>query len=251
MKKTYLIMIIIFFVLTNTLISKDTDKDNSLDFDIGLVFKAGSAEIVFNNSELKNDLAFIITALRVDFDISNYIKLGIIAGYQQNHFNDSINAVNLPLSLGFSEDNSNSMLFGFIIESEPFSIDDFVLDINFEFNYYKSFLKSWKIELPIAIGTAESNNSFYKATLSFLFKYEGFANFTPYIGPNLSLISGKLSLSENIMEIEAEEIMKYSQKNLIGLSAGVKFEVGDNWDIGLKLNLFSEKSIYLSAFYIF
>ncbi len=250
-KNRYLIVIIIFFVFTNVLLSTELNEDNDFNFDIGLIFKAGSAEIQFNDSTIINELAFLITALRVDFEISSYIKLGIIAGYQQNHFNTAVNAVKLPLSLSFPEENSNSMVFGFIIESEPFSINDFVLEINFEFDYYKAFIRSWDIDLQIASGSAESKNSFYTTSLSFLFKYEGFANFTPYIGPSLNLISGKLSLSEKIMEIEAIEDMKYRQNSLIGLSSGVKFEIGDNWDIEIRLNLFSEKSLYISAFYIF
>ena len=250
-KKKHILLFLILLFCVNLLVSKDSTKDVSLDFDIGLIFKAGSSEIIFNDSELVNDLAFIITALRVDIDISTYIKLGIIAGYQQNHFNNTINAVKLPLSLSLPEDNLNSMLLGFILETEPFSIDDFSLDINFEFNYFKSFSRSWDITLPITSGTAESKNSFFAASINFLFKYEGFANFTPYIGPSINILSGKLNFAENIMEIEATEEMKYKQNSLIGLSSGVLFEVGDNWDIGIRLNLFSEKALCLSVFYIF
>lgn len=250
-KSNFILFILIFVFITNNLLfSIDIDKDMS-NFEMGLIFKAGSAEIKFTDSGIINELAFLITALRVDFELSSYLKIGVIAGYQQNHFKTQVNAVNLPLSLSFPEENSNSMVLGFAVESEPFSVDDFVLGIHFEFDYYKSFLKSWNIALPIATGTAESRNSFYTASLSFLVKYEGFSTFTPYIGPSLNLISGTLNLSESIMELNAVEDMSYKQNSLIGLSAGIKFEFLNNWDIGIRLNLFSEKSIYISAFYIF
>lgn len=248
-KRIVIIGIIVMF-FSGILIAGYYSSDETSDFDFGFIFNAGSAKVEFKDSDNYNELAFLMTGLRVNIDISDYLVMGIIAGYQQNHFNDSLNITVLPLSLKLPEENSNSMVLGFIIESEPFSVDDFALDINFEFNYFKSFKKRWDIKLPVIKGKAESTNSFYMAKLSFLLKYDGFSSITPFIGPNLSLISGKLVVYEEIIDIKENVDLHYKQKSIIGLTTGVRFEVGDNWDIVLNLNLFSEKSLSLSVMYV-
>jgi hypothetical protein len=252
-------LFIVFFIFVNILLAKYSTKystkykidDNSVDFNFALVIKAGHSGIKFTDSGITNSLSFLITALRIDIDLSDYIRVGVIAGYQQNGFADSIDITALPLSLNLPDRNSESMILGFVVESEPFSINDYSLDVSLAFDYYKYFRNKWDINLAIANGTAESSHSFYMVNLSFLFKYNGFSTFTPFVGPTLNLISGNLNVSEQIMDFSQTQIFKYKQEGLIGLSAGVELEIGDNWDIDLKLNLFSENSLCITAFYRF
>jgi len=255
MIKRKLVLLIVFFVFINTLSAKYSTKykvdDNSIDFNFALVLKAGHSDIKFTDSDITNSLSFLAMALRVDIDLSDYVTFGIIAGYQQNGFADSIDITALPLSLNLPDRNSESMILGFLIESEPFSINDYSLYVNFSFDYYKFLKNKWDINLAIAKGTAESSNSFYTANLSFLFKYNGFSTFTPFMGPTLNFISGKLSVSEEIMELSQTQIFKYRQEGFIGLSTGVELEIGDNWDIKLKLNFLSKTSFCITTFYRF
>ncbi len=228
-----------------------TDLESSPDFNMGLVFRAGNIEIMFKDSELINELAFMILALKVDYELSDYVKLGAMAGYQQNHFNNPVDATTLPLSLRLEDEKSNSMMFGLSLETIPFSIDHFALNLNFQFNYFKSFLKEWDIDLPIENGIAKTRNSFFSSRIDMLLSYDGFSSFTPFIGPNLHFVSGKLRFEETIAGLDVSEEQEYQQNSLVGLSCGAKFEVGDHFDLTLRLNLFSEKSLYFTATYIF
>jgi len=249
-KLKFLLIMFVLFVSFGMLRADKVLNEEVSNFNLGFVFKAGSMNVNFNDSKTVGELGFLTTGFKVNLDISDYITLSFIAGYQQNHFNNSLNVTGLPLSLNLPEENAKSMVFGFIIESEPFSIDYFSLGIDFEFDYYKSFSQAWAVKLPVIEGVAQTKNSFYTANLSFLFKYDGFSSLTPFIGPNLNMIAGTVSVSEKISDIEESIDMKYRQKNIIGLTSGVKFELGDNWDIELRLNLFSEKTLGLTVLYI-
>jgi hypothetical protein len=75
--------------------------------------------------------------------------------------------------------------------------------------------------------------------------------FTPYIGPQFHLLSGKLTVSETVEDISAEAEIKHRQKNMFGLVGGICAEFADNWDACLEVTLFSKFSVTFSIFYLF
>ena len=143
------------------------------------------------------------------------------------------------------------MLIELFSETNVYTIDYITFNLDFKLNYFKTFLKEWVNDLPIENGIAKTRNSFFSSRIDMLLSYDGFSSFTPFIGPNLHFVSGKLRFEETIAGLDVSEEQEYQQNSLVGLSCGAKFEVGDHFDLTLRLNLFSEKSLYFTATYIF
>lgn len=240
----FLIPIILFSVEKKT-------ESYDINFNIGINFTFNSVKVKFGQDDVKNSMIYPFLALECDVDIFDYLTLGVIAGYNQNHFKEPVDFLHLPLSLRLPKKRTNSMIFGLNLKSEPLSFGDFSIKVRGEFLYFKLFKTQWKIDLPIVNGTAIVKNSFSQISIDLLLQYDGFTGLTFFFGPQFNFLKGKFVTNEEIGSIEAQEILKYKQKNVIGIVSGVNFEVGNHIEINLELNLFSKASLSIKAYYVF
>jgi hypothetical protein len=222
-----------------------------IDYTTGLNFSYNRTPVLMGDDDIENTLIHSYLALEVDVGVSDYFTAGIVAGYATSHFADPVNFYNLPLSLGVSGQSYKSMIFGARARSDFLSWKDFSLRANGEILFFKLFEKESPIQLPIVTGTAAVKQSFSQLTLELLVQYDGFSTFTVFAGPQLYRLKGKLTASESIEELEGEEEFAYKQKETMGLTAGVNFELGSHFDLNVKVSLFSKTSLSVEAFYIF
>jgi hypothetical protein len=222
-----------------------------IDYTTGLNFSYNRTPVLMGDDDIENTLIHSYLALEVDVGVSDYFTAGIVAGYATSHFADPVNFYNLPLSLGVSGQSYKSMIFGARARSDFLSWKDFSLRANGEILFFKLFEKESPIQLPIVTGTAAVKQSFSQLTLELLVQYDGFSTFTVFAGPQLYRLKGKLTASESIEELEGEEEFAYKQKETMGLTAGVNFELGSHFDLNVKVSLFSKTSFSVEAFYIF
>jgi hypothetical protein len=222
-----------------------------IDYTAGLNFSYNRTPVLMGDDEIENTLIHSYLALEVDVGVSDYITAGVVAGYATSHFADPVNFYNLPLSLGVSGQSYKSMIFGARARSDFLSWKDFSLRANGEILFFKLFEKESPIQLPIVTGTSVVKQSFSQLTLELLVQYDGFSTFTVFAGPQLHRLKGKITASESIEELEGEEEFAYKQKETMGLTAGVNFELGSHFDLNVKVSLFSKTSLSVEAFYIF
>jgi hypothetical protein len=251
-----LIILSIFTVFTLALFPAGQEppqtkiKSHEINYTAGLNFTYNRA-LVSMDDEIENMLIYSYLALEVDVELSDYIKLGVLAGYAKNQFDDPVDFLTLPLSLRVSDQSYNSMIFGARIKSDFFSWRDFSFSANGEILFCKLFEKEDTIDLPIVSGTSSVKQSFSQMSLELLAQYDGFSNFTIFAGPQLYLLKGKITASESIEELQGEEEFEYKQKNSLGFTGGINLELGSHFDIDIKLSLFSRTSLSIEIFYIF
>ncbi|MGD2092645.1 MAG: hypothetical protein PVH61_41145 [Candidatus Aminicenantes bacterium] len=252
------IFLLLFTVFTLALFPVDQEqtqpvetKSLKIDYTAGLNFSYNRTPVLMGDDDIENTLIHSYLALEVDVGVSDYFTAGVVAGYAVSQFDDPVDFFNLPLSLSVSSQSYKSMIFGARAKSDFLSWHYFTLRANGEILFFKSFEKESLIQLPIVTGTTAVKQSFSHLTLELLVQYDGFSTFTVFAGPQLYRLKGKITASERLEELEGEEEFEYKQKNTIGLTAGVNFELGSHFDLNVKVSLFSKTSLSIEAFYIF
>lgn len=249
-EKVFFLLLILFIHLT-LFSSEDIDTQDNLAFFTGLRVSYADARVTFDDSDLDNSLIYMIFALEARVDVSDYLSLGVIAGYNINHFQNSLQVTSLPLSLEINQQRSSSMVFGLHLISEFFSSGDFSIAADGEFLYFKRFEQEVEINLDIVSGYSTIKHRFMQGTLNLILKYHGLDGIVLFAGPQLNLISGKLTVSEAIEVIESETALNHQQKNMFGLVGGATFEfagIGKSvWRLIIFLNFpFPPRSFMLS-----
>ena len=252
------LFLLLFTVFTLALFPADQDQTQpttasslEIDYTAGLNFAYNRALTLISDNDIENSLIYSYLALEVDVGVSDYFTAGVVAGYATCQFDDPVDFYNLPLSLSISGQSYNSMIFGARAKSDFLSWHYFSFRANGEILFFKPFEKESPIQLPIVSGTSTVKQSFSQLTLELLVQYDGFSTFTVFAGPQLYRLNGKITASESIEELEGEEEYEYKQKNTMGLTAGVNFELGSHFDLNVKLSLFSKTSLSVAAYYIF
>lgn len=252
------IFLLLFTVFTLALFPADQEQTQptktralGIDYTVGLNFSYNRTPVLMDNDDIENTLVHSYLALEVDVGVSDYFTAGIVAGYASSQFADPVEFYNLPLSLRVSGQSYKSMIFGPRVRSDFLSWKYFSLRANGEILFFKLFEKDSPIQLPIVPGTSTIKQSFSQMTLELLVQYDGFSTFTVFAGPQLHRLRGKITTSESIEELEGEEEFEYKQKNAIGFTGGVNFELGSHFDLNVKVSLFSKNSLSAEVFYIF
>jgi hypothetical protein len=201
--------------------------------------------------DMEKTLFYPFLTLEIDVDIYDYITVGVLAGYSRNTFTDSIDFSELPLSLRLNEKRRNAMVFGLNLKSEFTSFGYFALSGKAEFLFFKLFKNEMPIALPVVTGNAAIGNSFHQLTVDLFLKYDGLSGVSLFLGPQLNLLKGKMSVSEVIEDIEAEQVINYRQKNFFGLVTGVNIDIGSHAELILRAGLLSKTSFSAGIFYLF
>jgi len=226
-------------------------KYYEIDFSAGLTFSYNMAKVELAPDDLEKTLFYPFLTVEVDVDIYDYVTVGVLAGYSQNTFRGSIDFSELPLSLRLNEERRNSMVFGLNLKSEFTSFGYFSLCGKAEFLYFKLFNNEIPIELPVVTGNAAIGNAFHQLTLDLFLKYDGLTGVSLFLGPQLNLLKGKVSISEVIEDIEAEQVIKYRQKKFIGLVTGVNIDIGSQVELILRAGFLSKTCFSAGIFYLF
>lgn len=229
----------------------DENKTIEIDFNVGLNVSFNSARMKIGPKNTTNSLIYSYLALELDADISDFLTLGLFAGYMDNHFKNPVDFERLPLSLRFNKEKYNSIVVGITAASEFSLFGDFSLAPHGEFIYFIPSKKESIITLPIVSGDALSRCSFYQAAIELLAQYDGFSTLTVFFGPQLYFAGGNYKASETIEYIKGTETLKFKQKNIFGVVGGVNFDLGEHFNVDLKATLISKTSIAARVLYVF
>jgi hypothetical protein len=222
-----------------------------IDFSAGLNVEYHSVPVLVGDDEVANTLEFTYLALQVDVGLLDFLTVGVVAGFNSNLFKDPLDFTRLPLSLSTDGERFNSMMFGVRAKSDLLTWGSFSLVANGEILLFKRFTKELPIVLDIVSGTGTLKNSFQQLALELLVQYDGFSGMSIFAGPQLNLINGKMTASELIGNIDAQDELSFHQEKVIGLTAGIYYELGGNLDICAKISLFSQTSLSVTLFYVF
>lgn len=202
-------------------------------------------------AELESEVISSGLLLELSLAINRNFSLAAMAGYGLTHFKDSVAVTRLPLSLGLEKERNGSMILGLVLNLQPFYWGDFSFHCRGELLYVKQFKNEWDIRLPLTEGRATGDHFFFQETLNILLQYDGFVGVKFFLGPQLNLIQGELTLSEEIGTISAEATLEYSQKTLLGGTAGARFELGRRWEIVATVDYFSRTFFSIEISYLF
>lgn len=250
-KKCSLLTLLALLVIALPLFPEEEVKGYEIDFSAGLNFSYNTVDVELGQDSVTSSLFYPYLTLEIDVEISSYLTLGILGGYNQNTFQDSIDFTELPLSLRLNEERRDAMVFGLSLKSEFVSFGYFSLSSKGEFLYFRTFKNEKAIELPVVTGSADIKNSFYQLTIDIFLQYDGLTGLTLFLGPQLNLLNGKISVSEVIDDIEADQTMNYKQKKLIGLAAGLNIDIGSHVELILRAGLFSRTAFSAGIYYLF
>jgi hypothetical protein len=184
-------------------------------------------------------------------DILDNLSVEILAGYHSAFAKDLVDFTKLPLSLRWDRQKFKGVLLGMAISAEPFTLNDFSLNVRGEFTFSLEKGRTWDIKRLMVSGKATGKNAFSLMTLDALIQYQGFTGVTIFLGPRLNLLQGKFTATETIGDLQGQQEFSYRQKNLIGPLAGATIEIGDNWELNIKASLLARTELSLAVFYIF
>ena len=243
-----LILLTIFFSVSA---AESTPRPLTITFNPGLEFSYDSISIQSGEQKTANTLNFIASRLALKVDISDYLALEVLAGYHSAFAKDPLDFTSLPLSLRWDREKFQGLLLGMALSSEPLNFNDFSLKVRGEFTFTLEKGRTWDIKLPQVSGLATGKNSFNLLTLDVTLQYQGFTGVTVFLGPRLNLLHGKFIAAENIVDLQGQQEITYSQKNLIGPLAGMAIEIGDNWELNIKASFLARTELSLAVFYVF
>jgi hypothetical protein len=256
MKINIFLLFLTIFTLTLLPAGQDQAQSTSskfydIDYTAGLNFCYNRVSVLMGDDDIKNTLVHSYLALEVELGLSDYLRLGVVAGFDSNHFNGTVDFSSLPLSLRLDDKSHSSMIFGVRAKSDFFSWKDFSFCANGELLFVKVAKEEQDITLPIVTGTSTTKQSFSQLTAELLVQYDAFSRLTIFSGPQLNLLKGKLTAEEIIEELEGEEKISYRQKNTLGLTGGINYELSTHFDLNVRATLFSRTSLSVEIFYIF
>jgi hypothetical protein len=223
---------------------------SSVNLNAGLYLSYNRITILVGSDELENSLTYPFLAMALEVELADFLTVGLIAGYNQNNFNEPVDFLNLPLSLRLKKKVNHSMIFGCNLQSEPVFWGDFSLKLQGEFLFFKLFKQQWDVELPIVEGSAEIANGFIQLSMNLLLVYNGMDSLTLYFGPQFNMISGTVEATESIGALQGEQSLEFKQKNPFGLSAGAVLAIGSHWDLALNISLLARTAMSIELFYI-
>lgn len=253
MKKKYSLLTLLFFlIITFPLLSVEEEiQYRDIDFSAGIQFNYNTAKIKLGPEDSENSLFYPYLVLEIDVDVFDYLTVGIFGGYSQSTFTDPVEFTEMPLSLRLNEERRDTMVFGLNVKSEFVSFGYFSLLAKGEFLYFKTFKNEKAIELPVITGTAAIKNSFYQLSVNLLLQYDGLSGVTLFLGPEFNLLSGETSVNQVIEDIEAEQAVEFSQRQLFGLISGINIDIGSHLELILQAGFFTKTSFSAGLFYIF
>jgi len=226
-------------------------KSSDIDFTAALRFAFNRAKVEWSGGGGENELVYPYLALEVDADILNFLTLGVVAGYNRNSFSGAVDFYRLPLSLRINEARNTSMVLGLNLQTEIVSFSDFVLKGKGEFLYFKLFKNEKTIALPVIEGQATIKNTFWELTVNLMLEYQGLTGANLFFGPRFNLIQGTLTVGEKIVEIEAEEEMKFKQKRWVDLVTGISIDIGTSLELKLAASFLSKTCLSAALCYAF
>lgn len=245
-----LLMLTVLVTVNGTARQAEEQKSMDVDFSVGLNLSYNRVPVILGDLDISNTLVYSYAALEVGVNLTDYLDAGVVVGLNRNSFNDPVDFMNMPLSLRLEDESFNSMVFGLRAKSEFFSFKDFSFAANAEYLHFKQFKKDFPIELDIVSGISTIKNSFNQLALELWVQYDRLSKFTPFIGPQLNMVSGDLNANLDLRGLTGEQDISYKQKRSFGIVGGARFEIGD-FDVNLKLNLASKTSLTVDVIYIF
>jgi hypothetical protein len=247
--------LLFLFTFSRALSAIEIEEMGGARFSAGLRLAYERAQVKFADEAgvegLGNTFTFSALLLELDLKISRNFILKAAAGYGLTHFNDPLLVTGLPLSLDLQPKRNGSVVVGLALNVQPFYWGDFSFHGNGEFIYVKQLTNEWDIQLPIVGGRAVQEHFFYQGTLDVLIQYDGFLGVTPFLGPQFNMIKGRLNMSEDIGSISARRELEYQQKNLLGVCAGARFELGRRWEMMARANFLSRTYFSIEVLYLF
>lgn len=249
--RNWLLLLVLLNVFFSVSAAESTTRPMAITFNPGLEFSYNSISSQSGEQKTANTLNFVASRLTVKADIFEYLSMEILAGYHSAFAKNPVDFNTLPLSLRWDRKKFQGLLLGMALSSEPFSLNDFSLKIRGEFTFTLEKDKIWDVKLPQVSGRVTGENAFNLLTLDVTLQYQGFTGITVFLGPRLNLLHGKFIAAENIVDIQGQQEITYSQKKLVGPLAGMTIEIADNWELNIKASFLARTELSLAVFYIF
>ncbi|MCP5047000.1 MAG: hypothetical protein GY940_07490 [bacterium] len=230
---------------------KKPSGTNEYTYSVAVNAAYNRTNVELKDGSIESTLEYSYMALQVDVDILPFLTVGVVAGYNSNEFKDPVVLFNPPVTLPADGVRFSSMMLGLRAKSEMFSWKEFSLAAHGRLLYFKRFEKQLTIDHPIATGSGLLKNVFHQVGLDLLVQYDGYSGLTLFAGPQLNLVSGKLSAVKTVGFIDSNDELTYDQAKAFGLAAGAYYELGSNFDISAKLSLISTTSLSVMLIYVF
>jgi len=255
MKK--MVFFILLFSLAFFVFSDNKEKEKkqpvSIPISAGLAFSYEKIDIKTGDSAAANSLTALSGIAEIAVDISDYLTVGVLAGYNRSTIGSPLNFTTLPLSVQITDKaaNNNGLIWGASVKSEPFSWDDFSLSLKASFVNFSQSAREWSIALNNADGSLNGKLNFFILKVNAVVNYQGLSNFIIFAGPEFSMISGKYNMDETIVDIVGSEEITIKQKSFLTAVAGITWQGFDFFDLTLSGSYFGRKSIALSLVHNF
>ena len=214
-----------------------------------LSFSYDNIPIKIGSDKISNQLRIPMARLQLNVKLFHRVRLGVILGFHSAFHKEPVDFVNLPLSLRLDQKKTSAMFFGLGLSTEFLHRGNFCFIINTRFLYYRGFNQDWPINLPVIIGSASGDHSFYQFSSDFLIQFTGYNQITLFWGPQLFLMKGTLSFSETIHDLSNSQSMTYRQSMPVGLICGMTYEISNKITAVAQLHFLSKTAFTFGVHY--
>jgi len=242
--------IIIFLIISlTTLIYSSELSDLSFSSSIG--FEYNKLKILNKENNNEYDFSYSFINLGLKSDIFDFLTAKAFVGFAINTFKNKIVLQDLPISINIDNLSLNSLIMGLNLNSNPFDIGDVSVYLDANLIYLKSFNKSEEINFDIAKGNLKLSDSFLNIRGLLYFTYEGFDDFTPLLGFGIDYLNGRINSTQEIEDVKGDGELRFKNKSLFFLQAGVTYYLSESIYIDAVLKLFSRTSVLIRLNYDF
>ncbi len=245
MKKTVVISVLLMMFISFS-------YSSDINFYGGLKGFFNSVNIKYKDTSIENNLKFSSLSFGGMAEIDETYYFSLYIGLTSTKFGDPIVFNKLPFSIKMPADSKSGMFVNLGFQIFPFEIKGVEFGGGLNINAF--FLKKteWDINLPIVSGTFDSTINSYNFDFNLLARGEILNGIQLFGGPSFLKILGNINGNEIINEdLKGEQNINFSNKTLIGIIAGVNYNVEDYIMISAKVRLINSYDIMISFNYIF
>lgn len=230
---------------------KPAGRTADLAFGAVLHLAYQTTDIQVGEQKTANRLDRSLIAVEGQMEYDEVVKIGLLLGYHGMEPAEAVDFAALPQLLRLEKSRFHGTVWGISLEAAPFSFGDFSVRGTLRLLRFRQARKEWSIPLPSISSRAAMQSKYWDIQADVVLEYANLGDFTAFLGPQLSFVSGSFTAVETIDTIASEQKLTYSQKRVLGLTGGLHYDMGGSWLVTVQGSLFARSGLQAGLVYSF
>jgi len=222
----------------------------------GLGFEYFQRNVSLNkDSDMSAQMSGLLFNLGADYQIQDYISVGVFAGYALSAF-DQVIFRELPFSLQIDEEQVNGIIAGARFTAGSLYVSSFEIKGTGQFVYCVGMEQDWNIPGLVETGTATGKSDWMRVAAGPVIYYGKPLIINPYAAIQFNYLWGTFSMDEEIGNLSGTEEKEIRAKGYVSISGGGVTQLTPSLELIGRIDLMPDEEgvdfgIMISIAYIF